>query len=136
MKKMSLIMLLSLAGVFTQAATVNPQVRACRVANGQFFRVDTGLDQIGLCRIGRSVIGAIDLLNKDADIEDMPMSILDFQNGVTTCDSSHIVIFPNPAGRTLKACYYDDGSIIDLMTLNLGRNSQLNEQLNRVLNLN
>ena len=71
MKSLGLFMLLVLAG-FTSSAASNPQMRACRVASGQFFVVDTGLDQLGLCRIGNSVIGAMDLLNKDAAIEDMP----------------------------------------------------------------
>jgi hypothetical protein len=134
MKKTGLFTLLMLAGLISSAA-VNPQMRACRIANGQFFLVDTGLDEIGLCRIGHSVIGTIDLLKKDADIEDAPSSLVDYRRGVTNCEPSHIVAIPNPAGSNLKACFYDDGSIIDLMTLNLGRYNKLNDQLNRALNL-
>jgi len=140
MIKLSVSMLLVFSGLFSQASiypqiVTNPQMRACRAVNGQFFLVDTGLDQIGLCRVGSSVIGAIDLLNKNADIEDAPSSIVDYKNGVTACNSNHIVSFPNPAGRALKACYYDDGSVIDMMTLARGRNNPLNQQLNRALNL-
>jgi len=141
MIKLSVLMLLVFSGLFAEASfnsqtVTNPQMRACRIANGQFFLVDTGLDQIGLCRLGPTIIGAADLLNKDADVEDAPSSVVDYKNGVTACNSNHIVSFPNPVGRALKACYYDDGSVIDLMTLARGKNSSLNQALNRALNLN
>ncbi len=135
MKNLSLFMLLVTVGLSTSAAG-NPQMRACRVANGQFFVLDTGLDQIGLCRLGSSVVGAIDLLNKDAAIEDMPASIYDYSRGVTMCDPGHIATFPSAGGTPLKVCYYDDGSIIDLTTLMRGKNHPQNWQLSKALGLN
>lgn len=127
-------MLLAVTG-FTTLAASNPQMRACRVANGQFFVLDTGLDQLGLCRIGYSVIGAIDLLNKDAAIEDMPFSVYEYSRGATTCEPDHVTTFPNPGGSALKVCYYDDGSLIDLQTLIRGRNHPNNWYLNKALGL-
>jgi hypothetical protein len=134
MKNLGLFMLLALAGLTASAAS-NPQMRACRVVNGQFFVIDTGLDQLGLCRIGYSVIGAIDLLNKDASIEDMPFSVYEYSRGTTTCEADHIATFPSPGGSALKVCYYDDGSLIDLQTLNRGKSHPHNWYLNKALGL-
>lgn len=136
MKKFGLFMLLAFVGLSSLAAAAsNPQMRACRVASGQFFVLDTGLDQIGLCRLGPSVIGAIDLLNKDADVEDVPASIYEYRNGVTFCEPAHVASFPNPNGTVLKVCYYDDGSIIDLQTLVRGKNHPQNYSLSKALDL-
>ena len=134
MKKISLFLVCVLAGLSAWSSG-NPQMRACRIANGQFFVLDTGLDEIGLCRIGQSVVGAIDILNKDADIDDAPASLTDYRDGITECDPSRVVIFPNVAGTTLKICYYEDGSLIDLITLNRGKTSPLNTPLNKALGL-
>lgn len=134
MKSLGLFMLLVLVGATSSAAS-NPQMRACRVASGQFFVIDTGLDQLGLCRIGNSVIGATDLLRKDAAIEDMPFSIYDYLGGNTSCDVNRIATFPDPGGAPLKVCYYDDGSLIDVLTLTRGKTHPQNWQLNKALGL-
>ena len=138
MRNKSLVLLLAFMSTSSWALpATNPQMRACRMANGQFFVLDTGLDKIGLCRLGPSIVGAIDLLNKDADTEDAPNSVVDYRNGVTECDPKKVANFPNPiGGRNLRICYYDDGSIIDMLTLNRGKNNPLNSSLNKALGLN
>ena len=134
MKEVSLFLVLMITGASTWSAS-NPQMRACRAASGQYFILDTGLDEIGFCRLGPSVIGAIDLLNKDAAMEEAPASLSDYRDGIADCEPSNVSAIPNGAGNILKVCYYDDGSIIDLQTLSRGKNHSLNWQLNRALGL-
>ncbi len=118
--------------IFTATASSairNPQIRACYAAQGQFLVVNASEDQIGLCKLGPSLVGAIDLLNKDAQIE-IPLSLHNYKKGVQTCTTRNLMTFTTFEGEEIMVCYYSDGSVIDLETLSSGKNSERNTQLN------
>ncbi len=123
--------------VFTSAAsfaTKNPQIRACNVVGGQFMVVNTLDDQIGLCKLGLTLVGSIDILNKDASIE-APLSLYNYKKGVQVCSSQNMTKLTTFDGEEISVCKYYDGSVIDIETLASGKNSGRNTQLNYVLGL-
>lgn len=115
-------------------AVRNPQIRACYAAGGQFMVVNSTEDQIGLCKLGPSLIGSIDLLNKDARIE-VPLSLHNYKKGVQVCGSQNRTILTTFDGEEISFCQYYDGSVIDIETLASGKNSGRNPELNSVLGL-
>lgn len=112
----------------------NPQMRACLLAQGSFMIINTPNDQIGLCKIGLSYVGAIDLLNKDAQIE-VPFSLYNYKRGLQVCADRNLLTLTMFDGQKLDVCYYSDGSLIDLETLNSGKNDPRNQLLNTAVGL-
>lgn len=123
--------------LFTTTATYavrNPQIRACYSTGGNFLVVNTFQDQIGLCQFGHSLVGAIDILNKDARIE-IPLSLHYYKIGVQLCESRNQMTLTTFDGDKISVCQYYDGSVIDIKTLTSGKNSGHNSQLNSALGL-
>lgn len=123
--------------LFTTAATYavkNPQIRACYAAGGEFMVVNSSEDEIGLCKFGPSLVGAIDILNKDARIE-IPLSLHNYKKGIQLCGSQNMTKFTTFEGEEISVCQYYDGSVIDLETLASGKNSVQNTELNSALGL-
>lgn len=118
----------------TTYATRNPQIRACFAAGGQFLVVNSVDDQIGLCKFGHSLVGSIDILNKDARIE-IPLSLHNYKKGVQVCGSQNRTTLMTFEGEEISVCQYYDGSVIDIETLASGKNSGRNPELNSVLGL-
>ena len=112
----------------------NPQIRACHLVGGQFFVANSQFDQIGLCKIGLSVVGAIDLLNRDAQIE-YPASIYNYVRGIQVCNQLNHTTLKTTEGEIIYVCQYSDGSLVDIETLASGKNSGRNLELNKVLGL-
>lgn len=112
----------------------NPQMRACYAVGGEFIVVNAPEDQIGLCKLGLSLVGAIDILNKDAQIE-VPFSLSSYKRGFQACASRNLRIFKTFEGEEIQVCHYSDGSVIDIETLASGKDSERNIELNRVLGL-
>lgn len=133
MKKIALSALV----FFTAASALaykNPQIHACNIARGEFMVVNAPYDQIGLCKLGLSLVGSIDLLNKDAHIE-IPLSLYNYKKGIVSCTLRNIATFTTFDGQEINVCYYSDGSVIDLETLITGKNNSRNTDLNRALGL-
>lgn len=114
------------------AFATNPQIRACRTSGGEFFVVNTENDQIGLCKLGLSVVGSIDILNKSAQIE-IPLSLFNYRRGVKVCPSQNLTEFTTFEGDKIYVCQYSDGSVIDVETLTSGKDSGRNTQLDAAL---
>lgn len=110
----------------------NPQIRACRTVGGQFSVINSEFDQIGLCLIGPSIVGAIDILNRDAAIE-IPLSLYNYRKGIMTCSTQNLTVLTTQHGNPLYVCLYSDGSLIDIDTLKAGKASLRNVELNRAL---
>ena len=91
----------------------NPQIRACNSVGGQFAVITSEYDQIGLCAIGSSIVGAIDILNKDAAIE-IPLSLYNYRKGVLSCNRANLTLLTTMNGNQLYLCMYSDGSLIDI----------------------
>lgn len=127
---LSLVLLTSVSAF----ALRNPQIRACLIAQGDFMIVNTSYDQIGLCKVGPSYVGAIDLLNKDAQIE-VPFSLYSYKKGFQSCADRNLVTLTMLDGQKLDVCYYSDGTLIDLETLTTGKNDPRNQLLNTALGL-
>ena len=96
--------------------------------------VNSTEDQIGLCKFELSLVGSIDILNKDARIE-VPLSLHHYKNGVQLCASQNRTILTTFEGDEISFCQYYDGSLIDIETLASGKNSGRNPELNSVLGL-
>lgn len=112
----------------------NPQIRACHSIGGQFFVSQIPDDQIGLCKIGQSVVGAIDVLNKDAQIE-VPLSLHYYASGVKVCPPQNLTTLNDVNQNEFTVCMYSDESVIDIETLNSGFASHRNVLLDKVLGL-
>lgn len=135
MKSLALALALSLLLVGNSSfATRNPQIRACVSVGGQFFVVDAEYDEVGICRIDNSLVGAIDILNRDSGIE-VPLSLFNYKKGVQSCSSQNLTTLYTFEGEPIYVCQYSDGSILDVETLTSGKNSARNQELNKVLGL-
>ena len=129
--------LLGLVLVFSSLTTFafrNPQMRACFTAGGQFFVVNGDYDQYGICKFGQSLVGAIDILNRDSAI-DVPLSLFNYKRGVKVCPTQNLTTLTTFEGDPLYVCQYSDLSIIDVETLTSGKDSERNLELNKALKL-
>lgn len=133
MKSFVLALTLLLVGN-SSFATRNPQIRACVTVGGQFFVVNSEFDEIGICRIDSALVGAIDILNRDAGIE-VPLSIFNYKKGVKSCSSQNLTTLYTFEGESIYVCQYSDGSILDVETLTTGKDSPRNQELNKVIGL-
>jgi len=131
MKLMKIVVLVLLASV-TSSAFGNPQIRACTVTGGQFMSVLTDDDQLGMCRYNQSLIGSIDILNRDSS-EESPLSIENYRDGILDCEAFNITTVKTFSGTVIQVCRYNDGSIIDIVTLSRGRYDLRNHLLNQAL---
>ena len=112
----------------------NPQIRACNAVSGEFMVVNTQYDQLGLCKLGLSVVGSIDILNKDARIE-VPLSLFNYRRGVKACNTQNLTRLTTFEGDSIYVCHYSDNSVIDVETLTSGKDSLRNKELNAALML-
>lgn len=133
MKKLAIFgaVILSTLSVY---AYKNPQIRACHSVGGQFFVANSQFDQFGLCKIGLSIVGAVDILNRNAQIE-YPASLYNYTRGIQVCTQFNRNTLTTLEGETLEVCLYSDSTIIDIETLASGKNSGRNPELNKVLGL-
>ncbi len=125
------------AVIFTTAtafAVKNPQIRACYTVGGQFLVMNSEDDQIGLCKLGLSLVGSIDILNKDSRIE-VPLSLSHYKRSIQVCQPQNITSLVTFEGEEVTFCRYSDGSLIDIETLASGKNNDRNTVLNKVLGL-
>lgn len=114
----------------------NPQIRACYDVGGRFEVVNSSNDQIGLCILDQSLVGAIDILNRNNVIE-FPLSLYKYKKGVQVCPRQNITNLKSFDGlEEITVCMYSDGSILDIETLASGKNSERNAKLNEVLGIN
>ncbi len=135
MRKLLFLSALLVSGLTAQAQK-NPQIRVCNASGGAFTVVDTPdyQDQVGVCKLGNSIVGSIDLLNKDAQIE-VPLSLYNYRKGVKVCSPTNIATLTFSDGKDVAVCFYSDYSFIDLKTLTSGKNSGSNPELDHALSL-
>ena len=115
-------------------AVKNPQIRACNVVSGEFLVLISDEDQVGVCQLGLSLVGAIDLLNKDSRIE-APLSLSHYKRGIKICQPQNYTTLISFEGEKITFSQYNDGSFIDIETLFSGKLSPRNAVLNKVLGL-
>lgn len=133
MKNLALFTLI-LCTAAASYAVRNPQIRACYAAGGEFMVVNAPEDQLGICKLGLSMVGSIDILNKDARIE-IPLSLHNYKKGVQLCLAQNRTTLSTFDGEEISVCQYYDGSVIDLETLSSGKNNNRNDLLNSALGL-
>lgn len=133
MKKLILtgLILFSALSVF---AVVNPQIRACHSVNGEFFVLKSDYDELGICKFGPALVGAIDILNKDDSIEE-PLSLIRYKQGLQSCSVENVANLTSFEGDVRAFCIYSDNSLIDLETVKSGKNNPRNSKLNSALGL-
>ncbi len=117
----------------TTFAFSNPQRRECLQKNGEFIVADIENDQVALCKIGHSYIGALDLvyLTSNQPTE----SLINYSHRQLSCLGKEIQTTVNDSGELKLLCLHDDGSLIDVESLQLGRDSAQNLVLNSALGL-
>ncbi len=123
--------------VFTASfsfAQKNPQIRVCHQYGAEFAVADIPADQIGLCKAGFSFVGAIDMMNYFWE-QKTPQSIQNYIAGNTTCPTFEEPSLPIVDGGVQTFCFFQDGSVMDSITLQLGRNHPDNQPLNQFLGL-
>ncbi len=129
--------LLIIVSFFALAAGAinNPQIRECRIRGGEFVVVETGSDQVGLCRLGSAFIGARDIMfviNNDGN----PKSVEMYASEMKKCDPlGRAQTLVTLEGVAVELCVFNDGSMIALDTLHQGRYSAENSLLNQALGL-
>ncbi len=114
-------------------ANTNPQMRECRLSGGTFFTMDLPSDQIGLCQLDSSIIGALDLMYARTMGKEL-LSVSQYKGGPAICIGSQIQM-TNLEGNSVLACLYLDGSIIDIGSLITGRTYYKNGKINSALGL-
>jgi hypothetical protein len=112
----------------------NAQIRACLSVGGEFSTIETQLDNVGLCKVGLSYVGALDILHRNSVIE-APLSLHYYKKGVRTCPIQNLITSRNSQGHNIKLCFYSDESLIDLDTLSAGHISERNVKLDVLLKL-
>ena len=98
---------------------------------GEFISIDLNNTQVGVCKLGNSYIGSMDLVawnNSRA-----PKSIEQYISRQQLCFGGQVNVQVNSTPQIL--CVYDDGSMLDLNTVLLGRDSKQNVFLNIALDL-
>lgn len=111
----------------------NPQIRICHEKSGEFVATPIGKDNVGLCKLNHSFIGALDLVYHNQNIK--TQSIENYTDKELVCTGTETEVSVNDAGLTTAVCIYADGSLIDLETLNSGRDDAKNARLNSALGL-
>lgn len=115
MKKL-IILTLGLISLNAMALNTNPQMRLCRQLHGEFSSEGSGLDEIGVCQIGQSKIGTIDLMKYFYE-NVATLSIQSFLSQQKVCLSGQIVSLVKDNGMATRYCLYSDYSILDLNSL-------------------
>lgn len=134
--KQSFLIFIVFTSSLAFAVQKNPLIRTCNNLEGEFVAANSHNDQIGFCRFGKAVVGALDLMlfnNK----ETITQSISTYMKNQTACEpqgkiETMIVV---GTGDSLQICVYPDGSFIELGTLIKGSGSADNTKLNAVLGL-
>jgi hypothetical protein len=114
-------------------AISNPLRRICLEKQGHFFVADLIQDQVAACQLGHSVVGALELVYLAENLT--TESVQNYSERKTTCVGNEIQIKTTDDGDFQTVCHYDDGSFIDLQSLQSGRDSGQNPELNAALGL-
>lgn len=131
----SLILATAILASATSVFARNPQIRACYEVGGRYVVANSTDDQFGLCILGESLVGSIDILNRDNAIE-FPLSLHYYKKGVQACPAQNRKTLTSLDGLDeISVCMYVDNSIVDIETLAAGKNNERNAKLNEVLGL-
>jgi len=114
----------------------NPLIRTCNLLEGEFVVATSHNDQIGFCRFGKALVGALDLMlfnNK----ETITQSINSYMKNQNSCEGSGTIetLIVVGGGASYQFCTYPDGSMIELGTLIKGSDSADNSKFNTALGL-
>lgn len=112
----------------------NPQIRICHDLGANFTVANIPGDQIGLCQAGSSSIGAIDLIHFYWE-QKTPDSIQNYISGNTVCPNQETISLPIFEGSIQSFCIFQDGSVMDSFSFQLGRWDSANQSLNQLLGL-
>lgn len=117
---------------FFASAHPNPQYRVCTERGGEFVVVHVPFDQIGLCKIGASYVGSIDSMNYFYENK-LDLSIANYKSGVVSCPEYFQTL--SLEGGSVELCRYEDGSMMDYVSVMSSKHSPSNSALNVFLEL-
>ncbi len=115
MKKL-IILTFSFISLNVFAINHNPQMHLCRQLQGEFSSETSGTDEIGLCQIGTSKIGTIDLMKYFYE-NVSTLSVQSFMSQQKVCSDGQVLTLTKDNGLATVYCLYSDYSIIDLKSL-------------------
>lgn len=114
------------------SAHPNPQYRVCTEHGGEFVVAHIPFDQVGLCKVGSSYVGAIDSMNYFYENK-MDLSVALYSSGDSSCPNYYRAT--SLEGDMIELCLYEDGSIMDYLTVILSKYNPANSALNQFLGL-
>lgn len=133
--KLAFVACICFFSLISYSAQNNPQIRECNLQNGQFVVAQTEHDQVGICKLGGAIIGALDLFIHNSK-QGIPDSLNMYLNGNFSCDPfGSTTTITTLSHLNLQVCFFDDGSFIGLKTLSEGIHSPFNRKLNKALGL-
>ncbi len=100
------------------SAHPNPQYRACTQHGANFVVVDVGFDQIGVCQIDTSFVGAIDMIRYFWESSE-PQALTSYFSGFSGVCPVRLQGV-SLEGASFELCQFSDGSVIDENSLLFG----------------
>lgn len=138
MIKTILLIALIYIGSASLASSDTAEKRLCRGARGDFDQVRIGKELVGICQIGSSTIGAMDLVDLGGPYQGSAISLESYGQGLRGCTSGSgkvITAKSESDKKALNLCLYHDGSLMDVKTIAMGKKSVHNRSLNNIIGL-
>lgn len=121
------------------SAHFHEQLHTCRSASGEFAAGRTQNNNlVGLCRLGPSAIGSMDLVTFFAGNSGVALSVENYKHGIKDCaqGDGHLTKLNNlENNQSFEICHYKDGSMLDVDTLRAGKEAPRNAKLSHALGL-
>ncbi len=131
---MKWISLLTLV-ISVQSFASNPLIHACNQTGGQFHALQIGDDQVGFCKYGSALIDSLSVLDITSGQRTSTAAALALSEGSDCADSGEFLAVQDLEGIAFSICRFDDGSAIEVNTLQSGANSSGNAKLVHALKM-
>jgi hypothetical protein len=115
------------------ATSNNPLRRICLQYQAEFVVFQTESDDLATCKVGPAYLGALDLLLLKNEGQE-PLAVQRFLRGEKDCPGL-IESLQTLEGVEIQFCRFSDGSTLDRLTQQSGRENPRNEHLLSVLSV-
>lgn len=120
----------------------NPQMRTCRIHQGQFWTYDIhspSSDNIGFCRFKSAMIDSVSFMHyafTNVSSESMTAYLDSLYEKYDSCKDAggKLIDGKDSGGEIISICFFQDYSFIERDTLVRGWYSEENRELNSALN--
>jgi len=138
MVKTILLIALIYIGSASLASSDTAEKRLCRGARGDFDQVKIAKELVGICQIGSSTIGAMDLVDLGGPYKGSATSLEAYGQGLRACSSGSgkvIKVKSVAEKKDFSLCLYHDGSLMDVKTISTGKQAGQNRSLNTIIGI-